>query len=130
MENKKMYLIDVIDGKNRAVDIEDSLESFYQALHCGIIDIVTRKIGGKPYAIICDDEGLFSEFPIVSAIDNDDSCMFVGNILVSGPADEEGELTELTPQDVENIEAHLRTVLLPDAFGKFRIREILTDVKY
>ena len=52
----KMLLIDV---KNREVRMLEAstLKEYYKLIGCDIIDIVQRKIAGKYYEIICDDEG-------------------------------------------------------------------------
>ena len=99
----KMYLIDVINEKAEVVEAEDKLEDFYRLLNCSVIDIVRRKVGGRFYDIICDDNGLFAENPKISAIDDFGNVMFVGNLLITGLPDEEGELTSLTDGDIAYI---------------------------
>ena len=47
----------------KKVTIEKSLDSYYKTLDCSCIDIVTRKIGGRRFDIICDDEGLYKDDP-------------------------------------------------------------------
>lgn len=100
---KKMYLIDVINEKAEVVKTWGTLNDFYLLLNCDTIDIVTRKIGRHYYDIICDDNGLFADSPKISAIDDSGSIMFVGNILIAGMHDEEGELRDLTDDDIAYI---------------------------
>lgn len=88
------------------LDIEDKLEVFYDKLQCNCIDIVYRKIGGKMYSIICDDEGLFRESPRISAITTSGKPILVGNLLFTND-DGMGELTSLDEDDIINIYMHL-----------------------
>lgn len=96
-------LVDVYNEKAQAVEIEDSLDSFYKILDCSCIDIVRRRIGGrfkKTFEIVCDDEGLFREPQKISAIGNLGEAQLVGNIFITGQADGDGNLTSLTEYDV------------------------------
>ena len=63
-------------------EIPADLSGYYEAIDCDCIDIVTRTINGKPFTIICDDEGLLKENPVPSAIDKNENTMLVGNIFV------------------------------------------------
>lgn len=45
-------------GTAEKATIENSLDGYYKALDCDIIDITMRTVGNKRYDIICDDEGL------------------------------------------------------------------------
>lgn len=62
--------------------ITKGLEGYYAALNCDCIDIVTRKIDGVYYDIICDDEGLLKANPIVSALSPTRQPMLVGNLFI------------------------------------------------
>ena len=109
--------------------IEDKLDTFYELLHCRCIDIVTRNIGvrGRPFSIICDDEGTFADDPRISAIDNIGRAMLVGALLIVGPADDDGELTGLTSTDVRHIRkyvTHLSTRKHPEGW------QMLTTCEY
>lgn len=116
---KTMYLIDVENNEAKVVKAEDSLKEFYKLLNCSTIDIVQRKIGHKRYDIICDDNGLFVENPKISAIDDWGNTMFVGNLLITGLPDEDGELTDLSVHDLayiaERVE-HMSTRLYPEGY--------------
>lgn len=103
---KKMLLIDVKNDDVRVVHA-DGLDDYYKLLDCSCVDIVTRRIGNKLYDIICDDEGLLVENPIVSAVDRDNQPMLVGNLLIAGLADEDGYLTSLTDRDILRIEFNI-----------------------
>lgn len=102
----RMLLIDVKNCDVREVHA-DGLEDYYELLDCECVDIVTRRIGNKLYDIICDDEGLLVENPIISAVDKDFQPMLVGNLLIAGLADEEGHLTSLTDRDILRIEFNI-----------------------
>lgn len=89
----------------KVIDIEDNLKVFYKLIGCEYVDITRRKIGDKYYDIICDDEGLYKENPIISAVDNTYKPMFVGNLIIS-KADDEGELIDLSENDIKQILRH------------------------
>lgn len=115
----KAYYIDPDSNTAEPREIETELDTYYRLLHCTCIDIVTRKIGGKTYVIICDDEGLFNTDPHISAIDDLGQPMLVGALLVTGLADRRGELTTLTDDDVRYISkrvVHLSTRLHPEGW--------------
>lgn len=82
--------------------IDESLDSLYNILNCGTIDIVARKIGGKYFDIVCDDEGLFKEHPKVSAIDKNNQPMLVGNLFICNH-DSNGHLASLSENDIDMI---------------------------
>jgi len=98
-------LIDVKADPGMVNDIwldEDIIENFYDVLQCDLIDIVKRPIGGIEYNIVCDDEGLFDAHPYVSAVDEHDNPMLVGNLFICND-DGEGRLTSLTEDDIQHI---------------------------
>ena len=79
----KAYLIDTEAKEARVVEIDDSnhLTEYYKHLNCYLIDITRRQVGGRYFDIIVDDEGLFADNPIVSAIDSQGEPALVGNLL-------------------------------------------------
>lgn len=95
----KGYLVDVNNGTANEVETNGSLEEYYKLLDCDCIDIVTRKIGGKYFCIVCDDEGLFVENPKISAIDSEGAPLLVGNLLVLNNGDD-GDLHGLNESDI------------------------------
>lgn len=70
------------EGTIQEKTIEKSLDGYYDLLKCDTIDIVSRSIGGQYYDIVCDDEGLLNDSPIVSAIGIDGTPMLVGNLFI------------------------------------------------
>ena len=102
----KMLLLDVQNNDVKVVEA-NGLEDYYKYIGCSVIDIVRRKIGDVMVEIVCDDEGTFAEHPKVSAIDvAGQPCLF-GNLLIAGGKVIDGELTELTEQEIEYIKGFL-----------------------
>ena len=105
----KGVLIDVISNTAKVVEIEKSLKSYYKILNCDLIDITSRYIGGKLFDIICDDEGLFKEDFIASAVTSYNRIALVGNLFVvkfDGNDDE----TSLDDEEIEHILNHVKMV--------------------
>ena len=119
-------LLDVYTGKARAIEIEDDLHAFYDALHVEHIDITERMIGGRPFDVMCDDEGLLKGSPEVSAIDSMGNPMFVGSLMFFHHTDE-GELVGLTPEDILHLRHHIRG-FINVLTGKRRM--VMCDVDY
>lgn len=105
----KALLIDVMENKVEVVNV-NGLEDYYRLIHCTTVDIVNREIKGKRYDIICDDEGTFSDDPLISAINDLGGVMFVGNLIVCGGTDEEGGLTALTDDDIKHIRENIQSM--------------------
>lgn len=106
MANKKLLgvLVDVENKKVDAIEIADDLEKYYEVLNCTCIDIVQRRIGQKKFTIICDDEGLFSAAPKISAINNLGQAQLVGNLfIVAARSDEDGNLIGLSKSEADYI---------------------------
>ena len=88
------------------ISVPDCLDSFYQTLGCDLIEIISRNINGKPYEIICDEEGRFKDgnAPSILTFHGGEIVEdIVGKILIVGTADDEGELTSLSEDDVKGI---------------------------
>ena len=101
----KALLIDTETRKATVVEIDDNdhLNEYYKYLKCSIVDITSRKIGGKYYDIIADDEGLLTDAPVVSALDPEGQPALVGNLLICNYDGDGGE-TSLTDEDVARIQ--------------------------
>lgn len=105
----KMLLLDVQNNEVMVVEA-NGLEDYYKHIGCDVIDIVRRKIGNLTVEIVCDDEALMVEHPKVSAIDVvGQPCLF-GNLLVASGNVVDGNLTELTDQEIEYVKKYLVTV--------------------
>jgi len=105
----KALFLDTVGKTTKTVNVND-LEDYYKLIGCRVIDIVSRKIGKKWYDIIVDDEGLLKEDPIISAIDDYGRVMLVGSLIICGLADMEGELTDLSDNDVKYIKNRIQSM--------------------
>ena len=106
----KMLLLDVWNNEVKMVEANE-LDDYYRLIGCRTIDIVSRTIGDVKVEIVLDDEGALVNKPKVSAIDIDGTPMLFGNLLVaSGRVTEEGELTELTKGEVDEIMDNIATI--------------------
>ena len=100
---KAIYL-NVLEKKQpEIIEIEDNLKTYYKLINCKTIDIVTRSIENNYFSFVCDDEGLFVEKPITSAVDKKSKVQFVGNIIICGLPNCEGEMISLTDEECELI---------------------------
>jgi hypothetical protein len=110
MPNRKLLgvLLDTETSTAKAVHLDDSLESFYKALHCTTIDIVNREVAGKRFDIVCDDEARLKANPRMTAIGTSfgSEQELFGSLFVVGEADAEGNLSSLTKEDVKHILSH------------------------
>ena len=115
----KAYLLDVENKVRKAVEIDDDnhLQEYYKYLNCSIVDITSRKVGGKWFDIIADDEGMLKENPIVSALDSNTQPALVGNLLFCNYDSETGEEVSLTDDDIEHLEKYSALAAKKDAEG-------------
>ena len=102
----KMLLLDVHNNEVKVVEA-NGLEDYYKHIGCSVIDIVRRKIGDLTVEIVCDDEGMLVEHPKVSAIDIVGMPCLYGNLLVAGGNVVDGNLTELTEEEMEYIKEYI-----------------------
>ena len=98
----KLLLLDVENNELKTVEA-NGLDDYYKYLNCRTIDIVHRKINDVECEIICDDEGLLTKNPKVSAVDILGQPMLFGNLLIAGgTVTDDGELTEPTPEEIQH----------------------------
>lgn len=116
----------LIKGMNATEVQANGLKDYYRLMEIDLIDIVVREIGGKYYDVICDDEALLKENPIPTMLDTERMPMIFGNIIIAGLADEEGNMTDLTDEDIVRITSNMGTITLTDG-RKFAC---VMDVKY
>ena len=129
----RAYLLDVENKTRSAVEIDDNqhLQEYYRYLNCSLVDITSRKIGGKWFDIITDDEGLCKENPIVSALTSDNEPALVGNLLFCNYDAETGEETSLTDEDIAHLEKHTAIAIKKDVEGNEKdILLVMTQVDY
>ena len=106
----KMLMLDVVNKDVKMVEA-NGLDDYYKIIGCRTIDIIHRRIGDVEVEIVLDDEGALVENPKVSAIDIDGTPMMFGNLLVaSGRVTEDGELTELTKEEVDEIKENVAMI--------------------
>jgi hypothetical protein len=70
---------------------EGFLAACYAAIGCDTIDIVAPESGGVE--LIIDDEGLLNDPEFFTVFDG---MILAGSVIVTGPADDEGNLTDCT----------------------------------
>ena len=107
----KMLMIDVENKDVRLVEA-NTLDDYYRLIGCRTIDIVHRTIGDDiEVEIVIDDEGALVESPKVSAISPEGTPALYGNLLIaSGRVTEDGELTELTKEEVDEIKENVAMI--------------------
>lgn len=105
MRKIKGYLLDPILRLYKPLETEDSIYTYYELLHCSLIDITGIQVNGKLFSVVCDDEGLLKDCPLPAIARPDDT--LVGACFVTGVSDSEGNLTSLSEADIASIEAHL-----------------------
>ena len=94
--------VNAVRCTHETVTVDDTLESYYKLLDVETNNIVTRKIGGVYYDIVCDDEALQKPVKVASMIDEYGWTMLVGNLFIVR-SDGEGGLVSLTDDDVSRI---------------------------
>jgi hypothetical protein len=102
-------LVDVKAGVARKATIEKSLDGYYKALNCDCIDVVTRRIGGQRFDIICDDEALLKAFIKPSAVDKDNHPMLFGNLFVVN-FNGKDDVCSLREGQIEHVLRHTKSV--------------------
>ena len=106
----KMLLLDVENRKVKVVEA-NGLDDYYKFIDCNYVDIIHRRIGDVEVEIVIDDEGALVENPKISAIDVTGEPMLFGNLLVaSGRVTDDGELTELTQDEVDALMDNISTI--------------------
>lgn len=90
------------EGVAQQATIEKSLDGYYKLLDCSCIDIVSRRIGGKRYLIVCDDEALCKENPVITAISSDRQPMLFGALFVV-KSDDRDDVRSLTDSEAAHI---------------------------
>ena len=106
----KMLMLDVENKEIKIVEA-NGLNDYYELIGGRCIDIISRTIGDVEVEIVLDDEGAIIENPKVSAISIDGTPMLYGNLLIaSGRVTDDGELTELTKEEVDEIKENVAMI--------------------
>lgn len=96
---RKMLLIDVEKGDVQVVEIKEH-EDFHRFLNCTAIGIKQKLCAGMWLPIVYDDEFLFREELLPSAISKrTQEPAFFGNILIAG-GEEEGDISSVNEVQV------------------------------
>ena len=106
----KMLMLDVVNKDVKMVEA-NGLDDYYKLIGCNYVDIIHRWIGDVEVEIVLDDEGLLVNAPKPSGISIDGTPMLFGNLLIaSGRVTDDGELTELTEEEVDEIMDNVATI--------------------
>ena len=106
----KMLMLDVVNKDVKMVEA-NGLTDYYNFIGCNYVDIIHRRIGDVEVEIVLDDEGVLVENPKPSGISVDGTPVLFGNLLIaSGRVTEDGELTELAEEEVDEIMDNVATI--------------------
>ena len=106
----QMLMLDV-ENKDVKMIEANTLADYYRLIGCDYVDIIHRRIGDVEVEIVLDDEGVLVENPKPSGISVNGSIMLWGNLLIaSGRVTDEGELTELTEEEIDDIMDNVATI--------------------
>ena len=106
----KMLMLDVVNKDVKMVEA-NTLADYYNLIGCDYVDIIHRWIGDVEVEIVLDDEGVLVENPKPSGISVDGTPMLFGNLLIaSGRVTDDGELTELTEAEIDEIMDNVATI--------------------
>jgi len=93
-----------VDGRGvNAVSVKNELFDLYDLLKCSYIDIVHRRIGGKTYAMVCDDEGALKSDAKVSAFYETGAPALFGNILIVKDNKKGDDVISLTDKECTSV---------------------------
>ena len=88
----------------KVIEIEDELDNYYKLLKCDNIEIVQRQVGFNTYCFVIDGCGRLKAKQRTSSMSLlDIRYGIVGNLIVTGLSDEEGNLTSLTPAQIKEL---------------------------
>lgn len=108
----KAFLIDPEQPENTGIiEIDDKLDDYYKHIRCELIDIVRRKINGKTYTIVVDDEGI-ERLPAAFSFSTARDFLF-GPVIVTnecGP-----ELVGLMPDDISRIRQRILNIVINES---------------
>ena len=106
----KMLFLDVENREVKCVEA-NTLDDYYKFIDCNYVDIIHRRIGDVEVEIVLNDEGLLVNAPKPSGINIDGTPVLFGNLLIaSGRVTDDGELTELTEEEVDEIMDNVATI--------------------
>ena len=101
----RLLCLDVKQYLVTEVECND-LRDYHKALDCDCFDIAHLKIGDKYFDCFVDDNGLFADDPLPSAITKEKDVLLVGNIVFANH-DSEGNTTSLSDNDIKMIKQNI-----------------------
>lgn len=122
MNNITGLLVDVHSGVCVKKTIEDKLPAYYEALHCDLVEIVLRRIGGRRFCIVCDEEGLLKSGCRVSGIFTSGKPALVGSLFICHTSG--SELASLTDNDFAHLRQYIVTLIYNDGTKNKAIKDI------
>lgn len=122
----RALFLDMENDEVRVVEV-NGLQDYYCLIGCERIDIANREIRGKRFDIICDDEGLLKAEPQVSAVNGRGKPMLVGNLIICGGADADGNEMGLTENDIVHIR---QSILILPTINNPSFHHILCFTEY
>lgn len=117
----RVLVLDVNKNEVREANCTE-LDDFYRELQAEPLDVVHYPVGNKRYDVFVDDEGLFRDVKIVSAINLFGRPILVGNLIFANH-NEAGEPTDLSDFDIDNIKRYIRVV--DDLDSEYHGRKVL-----
>ena len=108
----------VKDKSQKVLKIEWTLANIYKYLNCQTIDIITRYIGNDRFNIVVDDEGALKSNNILTGLELNGNEHLMGNILIVGLVDQNGDNTNLTENDILNINKRIFSNILFYSFER------------
>ena len=87
------------------VEIEPKLDTYYKMLDCDTVEMPSRKIGGKYFIFICDEEALCGKvFTVTVRSKSDDELNLVNSVIICN-TDDEGNEVSLSDEDIALIKS-------------------------
>lgn len=108
VKNRKVkgVLIDLNQNKQGVQEIQDNCATWWDILDCYIFEQPTVYVGGKPFTVVCDEEGLCYNKE-TSAYDNDLKTSLVGNLFFCHNGDD-GYFADLSEEDINHVLDYVR----------------------
>ena len=108
----KMLFLNPADKDVQTLEVPHEIDEWYKILGCELVEMPVRYINGRPFTIICDEEGAYRKDCRISAIDSCGKVMLVGPLLICKEDKQSdcGQITELTDSDIAFIKRHVRRV--------------------
>lgn len=97
----KVIVIDPARDAAEVVETPGGLDEWYRLIHCRIVQLCRRRIGGRYYDIVADEEALYNGPAYVTGIDEAGRPQLIGALAICRNMDGEG----LAEEDIKEIMA-------------------------